>query len=254
MGANGALSCLSQVVEGVAHADAIPPLAWVGLNNGDDLTDSTNVLVSLDLTSDADQYRLSNNPLDGGEPWQNLPSSPHIGWLLPAMPAGTLATVHVQYRNSSTGRESPRFAASIVFDPTGDFDSDTVPNSADPDNDNDGLPDAQEVFGHHTSAFKADSDEDGIPDGPEVAMGCTNPRNPDTDGDGLLDGNDASPGADLDGDFDVDLDDAAQFMVCFTGDGGGPVLAVCNCLDVDQDGDLDLVDFAAFAEGLSGPG
>jgi hypothetical protein len=254
VGANGALSCISQTVQAVAHADAIPPLVWVGINNGDNRTDSLNVLVSLDLTSDADKYRISNSPITGAEPLLNLPTSPYRNWALAATTPGRLASVNVQYVNSLTGRESTEVSATILYDPSGDFDSDTIPNSTDLDNDGDGLSDNNEIFVHHTSAFKADSDEDGLSDGIEgPAAQCTHPRNPDTDGDGILDGADASPAADLDGDYDVDLHDWSRFQICFTGQGGGPVLPVCICLDSDNDGDLDLADFAAFAGGLAGP-
>lgn len=56
---------------------------------------------------------------------------------------------------------------------------------------------------------------------------------------------------DADQDGDVDLDDFAQFQLCF----GGPAAGLCNCLDMDNDNDVDLDDYALFQPALdvSGP-
>jgi len=58
----------------------------------------------------------------------------------------------------------------------------------DPDSDDDGLSDGDEV-GLGTDPLDTDTDDDGLDDGEEVDLG-TDPTNPDTDGDGLLDGQD----------------------------------------------------------------
>ena len=71
----------------------------------------------------------------------------------------------------------------------------------DPDSDNDGLNDAEEIAdgdpvvfepGSDTDPLDGDTDDDGIADGEELVAGTdgvvTDPLNPDTDGDGLLDG------------------------------------------------------------------
>jgi hypothetical protein len=57
---------------------------------------------------------------------------------------------------------------------------------------------------------------------------------------------------DLDNDNDVDLVDFAAFQLCFTGSGGGPVSGSCLCADFDADGDVDLVDFAGFQLAFTG--
>ena len=51
---------------------------------------------------------------------------------------------------------------------------------------------------------------------------------------------------DFDRDCDVDLEDFDQFGVCFTGPGGGPVLAECAPGDFDGDGDVDCADWCRF--------
>lgn len=61
----------------------------------------------------------------------------------------------------------------------------TDPN--DPDSDDDGLDDREEVRIYGTDPRRVDTDYDGLSDGAEVELG-TRPVAPDTDGDGLLDG------------------------------------------------------------------
>ena len=61
----------------------------------------------------------------------------------------------------------------------------------------------------------------------------------------------AVPG-DCDQDGDVDLDDFASFAACVQGPGGGLGLG-CGCFDFDDSGDVDLADFAAFQTAFTGP-
>jgi len=51
---------------------------------------------------------------------------------------------------------------------------------------------------------------------------------------------------DSDGDGDVDLVDADQFGVCFTGGPPATVPAGCVTFDFDRDGDVDCQDWTAF--------
>jgi len=51
---------------------------------------------------------------------------------------------------------------------------------------------------------------------------------------------------DFDGDGDVDEQDFAQFRVCYTGSGGGPLGEPCPAGDVDGDDDIDCLDWLAF--------
>jgi hypothetical protein len=253
VGLSGAVSSVSRTVQGTAFADAKPPLGWVHLNSGALRSDQQTVLVTLNFSTGADQYRISNVPFTGTEAYLPLPGSVHQNRVLDAVAPGGELEVFVQYVNSVTGRESEVYRDAIIYDPDGDFDFDTIPNDVDPDADNDDLDDTDEIFTYHTDAFNVDSDDDGIEDGAEVSGGCTNPRNPDTDGDGILDGADPSPAADTDGDNDVDLEDYSMFQQCYTGADNGPVLAVCFCLDSDGDDDIDDVDYEAFSDTLTGP-
>lgn len=54
------------------------------------------------------------------------------------------------------------------------------------DSDGDGIADYIEENFYHTNPYDPDSDDDGLPDGDEIFLG-TKPRNPDTDGDGIDD-------------------------------------------------------------------
>ena len=79
-------------------------------------------------------------------------------------------------------------------EPEGDADGDGLPNSLDDDADNDGLLDGEEVeLG--TDPTLDDTDGDGLSDGDELEIG-TDPLNPDTDGDGLDDGGESDLGTD----------------------------------------------------------
>lgn len=61
-------------------------------------------------------------------------------------------------------------------------------NPNDPDTDNDGLDDRDEVKVYGTSPVDFDTDSDGLGDGDEVLKYDTNPKDLDTDNDGLNDG------------------------------------------------------------------
>ena len=62
----------------------------------------------------------------------------------------------------------------------------TDPNN--PDTDDDGLKDGEEINKYKTNPLNADSDKDGLKDGEEVNRYKTDPLNPDSDKDGLKDG------------------------------------------------------------------
>ncbi len=72
-----------------------------------------------------------------------------------------------------------------------------------PDNDGDGLTEAEELE-HGTSDDDVDSDDDGLEDGEEVHDTLTDPTLPDTDGDGIDDGDEVDGGTDPN---DADSDD-----------------------------------------------
>lgn len=72
-----------------------------------------------------------------------------------------------------------------------DTDNDGIGNNADPDDDNDGIQDNDEI-NSGTDPLNSDTDGDGLIDGKELETG-TNPLLVDTDGDGILDGKDDFP-------------------------------------------------------------
>ncbi len=75
-----------------------------------------------------------------------------------------------------------------------------------PDTDNDGLPNAQELSAG-TNPYATDTDEDGLTDDAELVSG-SNALEPDTDGDGLIDGYEVRSGLDpMVADPDLDPDD-----------------------------------------------
>ncbi len=90
----------------------------------------------------------------------------------------------------------PAFAAfNFSIDPDADddglLDGQEIALGTDPDNpdtDGDGLTDGQEVLTYGTDPLDADTDDDGLTDGQEVLVYGTDPLNPDTDGDNCTDG------------------------------------------------------------------
>ena len=63
-----------------------------------------------------------------------------------------------------------------------------------------------------------------------------------------------TPDGDFDDDDDVDMDDYAQFELCFTGPDGGPLAPECLPGDFDVDGDIDCDDWAQFVLAWTEPG
>lgn len=103
---------------------------------------------------------------------------------------------------------------------TTDTDGDGLPdvqeaelgtNPENPDSDDDGITDGDEVNVHRTDPLNFDTDGDNFYDGGELVRG-TDPNNPDSDGDGLLDGDEEyihltdpnNPDSDGDGVNDLD--------------------------------------------------
>jgi len=72
--------------------------------------------------------------------------------------------------------------------------NDTGTDPLDPDTDDDGINDGDEVNIHGTDPNNADTDDDGLNDGDELTLG-TNPTTPDYDGDGVCDGGGTAGGA-----------------------------------------------------------
>jgi len=75
----------------------------------------------------------------------------------------------------------------LIDHPTLDTDGDGLNNSADSDDDNDNIPDTEEIV-LGTDPLKSDTDGDGLSDGVEYFTTSTSPVNGDTDNDGIRDG------------------------------------------------------------------
>lgn len=91
-------------------------------------------------------------------------------------------------------------AAKLAFEglsPTVDFDNDGLSDLTElelgtdmtnPDTDNDGLLDGEEITTYNTNPLKRDTDDDNLSDGEEIEPYRTDPLNPDSDADSLYDG------------------------------------------------------------------
>lgn len=261
VGLNDALSCLSPIVRGASKEQPMPPNPWARFGPASKKTDRLLAYLQLDKTgqplgSAPKEFRASNNPPNPAQPYLLLPANPRIAVALPGpQNVPGLKRLYVQYRDAD-GNESEVLLETIQYDPLGNFDGDGLPNNGDPDDDNDGVPDLDELQ-NDTDPFDPDSDNDGLDDGEEVNAG-TNPKNPDTDGDGIPDGADPHPliapnPPDVDGDGDVDADDYGVFVGCSTGPDVPGVAANCTGLDFDGDGDIDQTDYGVFQNCWSGP-
>jgi hypothetical protein len=114
----------------------------------------------------------------------------------------------------------------------------------DPDTDDDGLSDGEEVLTYGTDPLDADTDDDGLTDGEEILVYGTDPLDPDTDDDGLNDNIEVDHGTDplnpdTDGDGvpdgeDVEFVQNALFglpLEAFVDEGGGRQSALVNELN-----------------------
>lgn len=132
---------------------------------------------------------------------------------------------------------SPFADAAVAIGVDTDFDG--IPDSADTDDDNDGLADITELANNLSDPLLVDTDEDGLTDFEEVQLG-TQPRQKDSDGDTADDGFDTFPlnpaaSVDSDGDGMPDTIDPNR-------DNINPVLVEDD--DDDNDGFLDAEDQA----------
>ncbi len=258
-GPDGQLAPPSSILMGIPLEDPVPPEGWVRINCGWAVTGSLDVVVSLDPSSGAFEYKLAGSPAALVKaPWTKFTEARVPFQLSQAGPMPGMRFVYCKYRNGS-GAESFTYSDSIYYDPRGDTDLDTRPNSSDDDDDNDGITDERELEFFCSDPHNTDSDGDGIDDGEEVEKG-TNPVSSDTDGDGLTDDEDPDPtnpqaGLQRPGDCNqdgvVNIADAICFLsYLFMGE---PELLPCGnglsthpaniqLLDGNGDGRLDIAD------------
>ena len=158
----------SEVLVGKARANPIPPTLTLVLNNAQAATGGPDVMAHLGLSPDATQMQVSEDSTFATAAW--IPAASQHPMTLAAGGGNWVAHVFARAKNAQ-GLESVIAAASIEVDTSGDADSDGIPNAADPDDDNDGLSDADEIVTYGTDPFDADSDDDLYDDGQEVLLG-----------------------------------------------------------------------------------
>jgi hypothetical protein len=175
-----------------------PALHW--LQTSGNLALVIDFLGVLDVFSEPDPVSVFSGSL--GQIFQDIGLDATIGSAIPD-PAGSLVADRVANGFLPVPLLSPEIPAISLS---------TVPNvgsivfSIDPDADNDGLLDGEEIA-LGTDPDDADSDNDGLNDGDEVNVHGTDPLDADTDNDGLLDGtevNGTNPTDPLDADSDDD--------------------------------------------------
>ena len=71
-GMSGSVTPFSDVIFGTAKEDPVPPKGWAILNHYAPLTDSLSALLTVDTSSGATGYRISNAPITGTEPLQAM--------------------------------------------------------------------------------------------------------------------------------------------------------------------------------------
>jgi len=103
----------------------------------------------------------------------------------------------------------------------------------DPDSDDDGLNDGDEVNASFTNPLVQDSDADGLTDGAEVNFSMTNPNDTDTDDDGCLDLADLMGACEVQG---CTYADAQNYDPAATDDNGSCTFEPQNTCPADLDG------------------
>ena len=183
---------ISRQVSGIARSKPAEPHGSIVINSGQGKTDRKEVAVKILPRENAVEYRLSNTPFTGGEPWTPIPE---FGEIVPfsidisGLNDGDHANIYFEFR-SGVGIVSRSYYSSVTLALKEDHDGSDGDNSTDEDDDNDGVSDNDELFKFCTNPFSRDSDGDGYSDDEEVNFG-TDPNDfdsvPDSDGDGFSD-------------------------------------------------------------------
>jgi len=162
-----------------------------GLTDGKRFYYRLKIAVTLLHRGNGVQYRLAAEPFKASDPWRTLPA---FGTVIPFnLPAtlrhGDRGRVYFQFRSPS-GVISRTYPRDITIDFNGDHDGNGGSNRFDPDDDNDGISDEDELFIHGTNPFSVDTDQDGYSDKDELDSG-SDPADfssvPDADGDSYSD-------------------------------------------------------------------
>ena len=99
-------SCILGPRSATYHADGVPPEGYVQINDGQMMTDSPGVTLSLS-SGDADEMLVSNSPDFVGAVWE--PFAPTKPWTLSSMnnAADEVLFVYVMFRDASGNESSP---------------------------------------------------------------------------------------------------------------------------------------------------
>ncbi len=170
-GESGVRTAPTEPFVGTPKADPLPPKGWLLLNFGASKVDGRLITLHFDSSADAKEVRVSQNPTFTGAEWQpiragvtfTLESGDEVNTASADQEGAFEATVYAQYRDEA-GNLSITYSDSIIVDEFGDEDGDGLPNNQDPDDDNDTVPDIEELTEPYTDPFKRDTDGDGIDD------------------------------------------------------------------------------------------
>lgn len=183
---------ISRQVSGIARSKPAEPHGSIVINSGQGKTDRKEVAVKILPRGNSEEYRLSNTPFGGGEPWTPVSA---FGEAVPfdieisGLNEGDHASIYFEFR-SGAGIVSRTYYSAIALALKEDHDGTDGDNSTDNDDDNDGISDKEEIFKFCTNPFSKDSDGDGYSDKEEIDVG-TDPNDfdslPDSDGDGFSD-------------------------------------------------------------------
>jgi hypothetical protein len=189
IGVGGSKTPFSRVLSGVARTNPLQPTGYIVINGGVAYTDTNRVHVRIVPGPGAKEYRLSQKPFTGMERYQAI--SPSSTYTLTGLSDGDTAVIYVQFRGD-TGNESRVTDDTIKYRISLDNDKDGILDPQDPDDDNDGLSDLDEIFKYGTNPLLADTDGDGYSDADEIARGtdpldATSFPSNDTDNDGFSD-------------------------------------------------------------------
>lgn len=183
---NGACTAFTRMLSATAKLDPYPPGGSIVLNNHAPYTSSKTLVVGILGDHHAKEYRLSQSFDMAGAVWK--PLAPSTTFTAPVVTNGHLI-VYAQFRSSS-GNLSQVVDKVIRFIDTADHDGDGILDTTDPDDDNDGIGDTDELNLTGTDPLDSDSDDDGYGDGEEREAG-SDPLNPfstpDADRDGVSD-------------------------------------------------------------------
>ncbi len=152
-----------------------PDVAITAPTNGEVVVENQRILITADASDDvavgAVNFEVDGVPIftDTTRPYQVPITVPTVG-----------LSMQVTARAVDLG---------------GNDATDTIILAIEPDEDDDGLGDTEEVETWFTDPLNPDTDGDGLLDGDEVERG-TNPLVTDSDGDGLLDGEEVAAGTD----------------------------------------------------------